>query len=298
MGAERRGRLPHHAAAEGRHHGQRAHERRVDGLVLDHLGGPQQLAPADERNVRGAGPFLGPASVRLRGEAAMARAAGLTSFLIGTAAALALLAGWRMPAGHAGGCDRAERQRRRLAEGRPVTHRERLRRRDISVSGPALTTTVVLRNTRHAALRLRPRARVVGDVSVTERDAGARRPRRSQLFRGPLSRLAQATATPDVASAGRIHPGSPWRSSCPASAAKAPPAGPPTCPSLRGRPVIGAGGVGSSQLRSSPLPPRPRRRLRGVHRHDEQHRQLLRRRNGRAQRQRRRRPRCSRRSPP
>jgi hypothetical protein len=123
----------------------------------------------------------------------MARAAGLTSFLIGTAAALALLAGWRMPAGHAGWATALSvsvgvSRKVDLSHTGTVFDVGHLR------PGRTLTTTVVLHNTRPAALRLRPRARVVGDVSVTDAIQARVTIPGEQLFRGPLSRLAQATA--------------------------------------------------------------------------------------------------------
>ena len=123
----------------------------------------------------------------------MARAAGLTSFLIGAAAALALLSGWRMPARHAGGATA-------LSVGVGVSRTVDLSRTGTVFDvghlrpGRTLTTTIVLRNTRPTALRLRPRARVVGDVSVADAIHARVAIPGQQLFRGPLSRLAQATA--------------------------------------------------------------------------------------------------------
>jgi|tagenome__1003787_1003787.scaffolds.fasta_scaffold20502976_2 hypothetical protein len=123
----------------------------------------------------------------------MARAAGLTSFLIGTAAALALLAGWRMPAGYAGGATALSvsigvSRTVELSRTGTVFGVGRLR------PGRTLTTTVVLRSRRAGTLRLRPRARVVGDASVTHAIQVRVAIPGHHLFRGPLSRLALATA--------------------------------------------------------------------------------------------------------
>ena len=123
----------------------------------------------------------------------MKGAAGLTSFLVGTVAALTLLAGWRMPAGHANAATALTvsvggSRTVRLSRTGTVFDVAHMR------PGRTLTATIVLHNTRPVALHLRPRARVTGDDSATDAMQVRVAAGGQTLFSGSLTRLAQPTA--------------------------------------------------------------------------------------------------------
>lgn len=123
----------------------------------------------------------------------MRRATRITSFLVGTAAALALLAAWRMPAGHANaatGLTVSVGGSRTVQLSRTGTVFDVAR----LYPGRALKATIVLRNTRRVSLHLRPRARLVGDDALTSAMQARVVAGGAQLFAGPLSHLARAKA--------------------------------------------------------------------------------------------------------
>jgi hypothetical protein len=123
----------------------------------------------------------------------MTRAAQLMSFIAGTAAAVALLAGFRMPAGHPNPATSLSVSLRRsaafdLSRTGTVFDVPRL------PPGRTLSTEVVVHNNRHVPLHLRPRATVEGDPEVTAGVDAEIRVSGARLFHGSLERLSDATA--------------------------------------------------------------------------------------------------------
>jgi hypothetical protein len=123
----------------------------------------------------------------------MKRWAELTSFLIGAAAALVLLAGWRVPAGRATlGADVT------VSIGR--SHSVQLSRTGTVLDstrlqpGRTVAATVTVHNPGPAGLRLRPRAQAAGDAAL---DALLRvdvRADGQSLYSGTLADLARPVA--------------------------------------------------------------------------------------------------------
>lgn len=123
----------------------------------------------------------------------MTRAVQLMSFIAGAAAALALLAGLRVPAGHPNPATSLSVSLRRppafdVSRTGTVFDMARL------PPGRTLATDVVVHNNRRVALHLRPRATVEGDPEVTAAVYAEIRAGDTRLFRGPLARLTDATA--------------------------------------------------------------------------------------------------------
>jgi hypothetical protein len=131
----------------------------------------------------------------------MRRFAQLSSFLVGAAAALVLLAGYRVPAGRGTlGADVTMSVGRsslvQLSRTGTVLDAARLR------PGRRVTSAVTVTNPGGATLRLRPRAQVAGDVALdallrVEVRGGGR-----VLYRGTLHDLGQP-----VAGVWRLGPG-------------------------------------------------------------------------------------------
>jgi hypothetical protein len=122
----------------------------------------------------------------------MRRWAELTSFLVGTAAALVLLAGWRVPSAHV---NPRTALKVRVAASRAVEVSKPGTVLDVRGFRRAFAITVVLRNPRHGDLHLRPRLQVQGDRRVAEAvQARLTAAGGEQLFEGPAERLSQNTA--------------------------------------------------------------------------------------------------------
>ncbi len=123
----------------------------------------------------------------------MTRAVQLMSFIAGAAAAIALLAGLRMPAGHPNPATSLSVSLSRspafdVSRTGTVFDMPRL------PPGRTLATDLVVHNNRRVALHLRPRATVEGDPEVTAAVYAEISADGTQLFRGSLARLTDATA--------------------------------------------------------------------------------------------------------
>jgi hypothetical protein len=135
----------------------------------------------------------------------MKRWAELTSFLIGAAAALVLLAGWRVPAGRGTlGADVTLSIGLspvvQLSRTGTVLDSTRLR------PGQRVTTAVTVHNPSTAALRLRPQAQAAGDATLNALLHVDVRADGQKLYAGSLAELARP-----VAGAWRLGPGASGR---------------------------------------------------------------------------------------